>query len=60
MIKANVGKSHVTCKIEGRGTTILSELTILVDSILDKLVDDDEELKKTAVDEFCNCLHEIN
>ena len=41
-------------------TTILTELTILVDSILDKIVDDDEELKKTAVDDFCNCLHEIN
>ena len=46
MIKANVDKSHVTFKIVGRGTTILSELTILVNSILDKLVDDDEELKK--------------
>ena len=60
MIKANVDKSHVTCKIEGRGMTVLSELTILVDLILEKIVDDDEELKKTVVDEFCNCLHEIN
>lgn len=59
MIKADVDKNHVTCKIEGRGTTIFSELTILVDSILDKIVND-EELKKTAVDKFCNCLHEIN
>lgn len=60
MIKATVDKAHVTCKIEGSGTTILSELTILVDSILDKIVDVDKDLKKDVVDAFCDCLHNIN
>ena len=60
MIRATVNKDHVTCTIIGKGLSILSESVILVDSILGKMVDDDEEMKKVAVDEFCELLNSLN
>lgn len=36
MIDATVNKGEVHCGIEGRGIQILSEITILVDAILDE------------------------
>lgn len=60
MIKATVNKNHVTCTIIGKGLTILSESVILVDSILDKMADEDADMKKAAVDEFCELLNSLN
>lgn len=60
MIKATIEKSNVTCVIEGMGFQIMSELTSLVDSVLDKIVDEDEHFKKEAVNVFCDCLYHIN
>ncbi len=60
MIKATVNKGRVTCTIMGKGLAILSESVILVDSILGKMVDDDKQMKKCAVDEFCELLNSLN
>ena len=59
MIKATVNKGEVSCHIEGRGIRILSELTVLVDSVLDKIADDDKAAKDELVDVFCNGLNYI-
>lgn len=59
MIKANVNKEEVRCHIEGRGIRILSELTVLADSILDKIADDDKAAKNKLVDVFCKGLNYI-
>lgn len=55
MIKATVNRGNVKCEIEGRGYTILAELTIL-----ETVADKDEEIKKLAVEEFCKTLNKIN
>ena len=60
MIEATVNKGEVKCSIEGRWTQILAELAVLVDSILDKIVDEDEDLKKIGVDHLCELLNYIN
>lgn len=54
MIRATVNKGHVTCTIMGNG------LSILADSILGKMVDEDKEMKKLAVDYFCEFLNKLN
>lgn len=59
MIKATVNKGDVSCSIEGRGIRILSELTILVDSVLDKIADDDKAAKDALVEAFCKGLNYI-
>ena len=59
MIKATVNKGEVSYHVEGRGIRILSELTVLVDSVLDKIADDDKAAKDELVDVFCNGLNYI-
>lgn len=53
MIKATINKGEVSCHIEGRGIRILSELTVFVDRVLDKIADDDKAAKDELVDVFC-------
>lgn len=57
MIKATVNKGEVSCHIEGRGIRILSELTVLADSVLDKMSDDDKAAKDELVEVFCKGLN---
>lgn len=59
MIEATVNKGEVSCKIEGRGIRILSELTVLADSVLDKMSDDDKAAKDELVEVFCKGLNYI-
>lgn len=56
MIKATVNKGEVSCHIEGRGIRILSELTVLADSVLDKIADEDKAAKDELVEVFCKGL----
>lgn len=58
MIKATVNKGEVSCDIEGRGIRILSELTVLVDSVFDKMADD-KAAKDELVEVFCKGLNYI-
>lgn len=60
MIKATVDKGEVTCGIEGRGIQIMSELTVLVDSVLDKMTESTEMEKVDLVNLFCKGLNHIN
>lgn len=60
MIEATVNKGEVSCKIEGRGIQILSEITVLVDSILDAMVKDGDMEKSELVDLVCRGLNHIN
>lgn len=60
MIKAAVNKGEVSCRIEGRGIQILSEITLLVDSILDAMVKDGDMDKKELVNLVCSGLNHIN
>ena len=53
MIEAKVNKGDVSCSIEGRGIRILSELTVLADSVLDKIAKGDKAAKDELVDVFC-------
>lgn len=52
MVIATVNKGEVNCSIEGTGVQILSEITVLVDRILDKIADDKAE-KDELVKVFC-------
>ena len=56
MIKATVNKGEVSCHIEGRGITILSELTLFVNRVLDKIADEDKAEKEELVEVFCKGL----
>lgn len=60
MINATVHKGEVTCKLEGRGIQILSEITILVDSILDKMAEDGDMEKAELVKLVCVGLNHFN
>lgn len=59
MIKATVNKGKVSCSIEGRGIRILSELTVLADSVLDKIAEGDKVAKDELVDVFCKGINYI-
>ena len=59
MIEATVYKGEVKCRIEGTGVQVLSEITVLVNSILDKMSDDNAE-KEELVEVFCKGLNYIN
>ena len=60
MIEATVIKGEVSCKIEGRGIQILSEITALVDSILDAMVKECDTEKGELVNLVCRSLNHIN
>ena len=60
MINATVDKGEVSCKLEGRGIQILSEITVLVDSILDKMAEDGDMEKAELVNLVCAGLYHIN
>lgn len=60
MIKATVNKGEISCKIEGRGIQILSEITVLVDSILDEMAKDGDMEKGELVNLVCGGLNHIN
>lgn len=60
MIEATVNKGEVSCKIEGMGIQILSEITVLVDAILDKMAGDGDMEKGELVHLVCNGLKYIN
>lgn len=59
MIEAKVNKGHVNCSIEGRGIQILSEITCLVDAILDDMAKDGDIEKGELVNLFCDGLNHI-
>lgn len=56
MIRANVNEGEVSCHIEGKAISILSELTVLVDSVLDRIADEDKAVKDEFVEVFCEGL----
>lgn len=57
MIKATVNKGEVSCHLEGGGITIfLAELTVLANSVLDKIADEDKVAKDELVEVFCKGL----
>ena len=60
VIFATVNKGEVSCKIEGRGIQILSETTVLVDSILDAMAKDGDIEKAELVNLVCRGLNHIN
>lgn len=60
MIVATVNKGEVSCKLEGRGIQILSEITILVDAILDEMTKDGDIEKDELVNLVCAGLNHIN
>lgn len=59
MIEATVNKGELSCKLEGRGIQILSEITVLVDSILDEMVKDGDIEKGELVNLVCDGLNHI-
>lgn len=60
MIEATVNKGEVSCKMEGRGIQILSEITILVDAILDEMTKDGDIEKDELINLVCKGLYHIN
>lgn len=60
MIEAKVNKANVSCRIEGRGIQIISEITVLVDSILDEMAIDGDIEKDELVNLVCGGLNHIN
>lgn len=60
MIKATVNKGEISCRLEGRGIQILSELTVLVDAVLDKMAEDGDLEKGELVNLVCKGLNHIN
>lgn len=60
MIVATVNKGEVSCKLEGRGIQILSEISILVDAILDEMTKDGDIEKVELVNLVCAGLNHIN
>lgn len=59
MIKATVNKGEVSCHIEGRGIRILSELTVLADTVFDKIAEGDKAAKDELVEVFCKGVNYI-
>ena len=59
MIEASVNEGEVKCRIKGMGVQVLSEITVLVNAILDKMSVDKAE-KEELVEAFCKGLNHIN